>query len=71
MPREIINGFRMYYEVVGAGVPLLFVHGGLGGGRGSATFRQHHMTELAQYAEVIAFDRRAAGVAARGSLKYS
>ena len=30
--------------------------------RGSATFRQHHMSALAQYAEVIAFDRRAAGV---------
>src|ERR671918_2347649 len=56
-----INGFRMYYEVCGRGVPLLFVHGGLGGGGGSATFRQHQMTQLAAYAEVIAFDRRAAG----------
>jgi pimeloyl-ACP methyl ester carboxylesterase len=61
MPHAVINGFRMYYEVAGVGVPLLFVHGGLGGGRGSATFRQHQMPELARYAEVIAFDRRAAG----------
>jgi pimeloyl-ACP methyl ester carboxylesterase len=51
----------MYYEVAGRGVPLLFVHGGLGGGNGSARFRQQHMAELAHYAEVIAFDRRAAG----------
>jgi pimeloyl-ACP methyl ester carboxylesterase len=56
-----INGCRIYYEVLGQGVPLLFVHGGLGGGRGSATFRQHQMVQLASYAEVIAFDRRAAG----------
>jgi len=61
MPTTIINGFRMYYEVAGSGVPLLFVHGGLGGGRGSAAFRQHQMTALAKHAEVIAFDRRAAG----------
>ncbi|MGQ4809347.1 Arylesterase [Candidatus Entotheonellaceae bacterium PAL068K] len=71
MPHEIINGFRMYYEVIGAGMPLLFVHGGLGGGPGSATFRQHHMTELAQYAEVIAFDRRAAGVSETPTAGYS
>ena len=50
MPTERINGFDMCYEVAGQGVPLLFVHGGLGGGRGSALFRQHHMPVLAQYA---------------------
>ena len=51
----------MYYETAGQGVPLLFIHGGLGGGRGSEVFRQHHMAELAQHAAVVAFDRRAAG----------
>ena len=61
MPRERINGFCMYYEVAGAGVPFLFVHGGLGGGDGSAVFRQRHMAGLARHATVIAFDRRAAG----------
>ena len=61
MSKERINEFCMYYEVAGEGVPLLFVHGGLGGGRGSEVFRQHHMVELAQHATVIAFDRRAAG----------
>ena len=61
MPRERINGYGMYFETAGEGVPLLFVHGGLGGGRGSEAFRQHHMAELARHATVIAFDRRAAG----------
>ena len=61
MPRERINGFGMYFETAGAGVPFLFVHGGLGGGKGSEAFRQHHMADLARQATVIAFDRRAAG----------
>jgi len=61
MPFEQINGFRMYYEAAGQGFPCLFVHGGLGGGNGSATFRQFQTPRLAPYAEIIAFDRRAAG----------
>ncbi len=61
MPFAQINGFRMYYEVAGQGLPCVFVHGGLGGGNGSATFRQFQMPRLAPHAEVIAFDRRAAG----------
>ena len=61
MPIRSVNGFSMYYEAAGEGVPLVFVHGGLGGGRGSESFRRWHMGELAQYARVIAFDRRAAG----------
>ena len=51
----------MFYEAAGEGVPLVFVHGGLGGGRGSELFRRIHMAELARYASVAAFDRRAAG----------
>jgi pimeloyl-ACP methyl ester carboxylesterase len=71
VPVEVINGFRMYYEVTGKGVPLLFVHGGLGGGHGSATFCQHHMAALARYVEVIAFDRRAAGRSETPATGYS
>ena len=71
MPIESINGFRMYYEVAGAGRPLLFVHGGLGGGRGCTTFRQHQMAALAQQAEVIVFDRRAAGQSETPASGYS
>lgn len=61
MPKERINGYGMYYEVAGEGVPFLFVHGGLGGGKGSEVFRRHHVTELARHATVISYDRRAAG----------
>lgn len=71
MPTECINGFHMYYEIAGQGVPLLFVHGGLGGGRGSALFRQHHMAALAQHVRVIAFDRRAAGRSETPTTEYS
>jgi len=71
MPRERINGFHMHYEVAGQGVPLLFVHGGLGGGRGSALFRQHHIAALAQHVRVIAFDRRAAGLSETPPAEYS
>jgi pimeloyl-ACP methyl ester carboxylesterase len=70
VPTAFINGFRMYYEVAGDGSPLLFVHGGLGGGRGSATFRQHHLAALARYARVIAFDRRAAGASETPAAGY-
>src|SRR5438132_2931540 len=71
MPTARMNGFDMYYEVAGQGVPLLFVHGGLGGGRGSALFRQHHMAALAQHVHVIAFDRRAAGLSETPPTEYS
>src|SRR5262245_52974636 len=71
MPTARINGFQMYYEVAGQGLPLLFVHGGLGGGRGSALFRQHHMAALAKHVQVIAFDRRAAGLSEMPSTGYS
>jgi pimeloyl-ACP methyl ester carboxylesterase len=71
MPTEHINGFHMYYECAGQGVPFLFVHGGLGGGHGSALFRQRHMALLAQHAHVIAFDRRAAGLSETPTAGYS
>ena len=66
-----LHGFRMYYEIAGQGTPLLFVHGGLGGGRGSATFRQHHMATMAPYLTVLAFDRRAAGQSETPATGYS
>ncbi len=71
MPFKQINGFQMYYEVAGQGPPCLFVHGGLGGGHGSASFRQFQMPRLAPYAEVIAFDRRAAGQSATPPSAYT
>ena len=66
-----LNHFDMYYEVAGEGLPCLFVHGGLGGGNGSATFRQYQMPALSRHAEVIAFDRRAAGQSETPSAGYT
>ena len=71
MPVARINQFDMYYEAAGTGLPCLFVHGGLGGGNGSATFRQHQMPALSQHAAVIAFDRRAAGRSEAPSAGYT
>jgi pimeloyl-ACP methyl ester carboxylesterase len=71
MPVARINQFDMYYEAAGEGVPCLFVHGGLGGGNGSATFRRSQMPALSQHAEVIAFDRRAAGRSETPSAGYT
>lgn len=71
MPIVSLPGFRMYYEVAGLGTPFLFVHGGLGGGRGSATFRHHHMAALSPYSTVVAFDRRAAGQSETPATGYS
>jgi hypothetical protein len=53
MPVTRIHHFDMYYEAAGEGIPCLFVHGGLGGGNGSATFRQYQMPALSQHAGVL------------------
>ena len=61
MPEAIINGFRMYYETHGTGVPLVMIHGGLGGGEGCAQMMEHHAEILSGTFQVISYDRRAAG----------
>ena len=61
MPEAVINGFRMYYETHGTGVPLVMIHGGLGGGEGCAQMMEHHAEILSGTFQVISYDRRAAG----------
>ncbi len=61
MPEESINGYRMYYEVQGDGSPLVMIHGGLGGGEGSASMVQHHAGVFSGDYRFICYDRRAAG----------
>lgn len=61
MPEADINGFRMYYETHGSGVPLVMIHGGLGGGEGCAQMMEHHAEILSGSFQVISYDRRAAG----------
>ena len=61
MPEEFINGYRMHYQVYGQGQPLVMIHGGLGGGEGSAAFVEHHASVLSRRFRMIVYDRRAAG----------
>jgi len=61
MPEETINGYRMYYEVHGQGQPIVMIHGGLGGGEGSASMTEYHAKALAGKYQLILYDRRAAG----------
>ena len=61
MPEELMNGYRMHYEVRGQGPPLVMIHGGLGGGEGSAAMVQHHANQLGDRFRLIFYDRRAAG----------
>jgi pimeloyl-ACP methyl ester carboxylesterase len=73
VPYVELNGCRTYYEVAGAGPPLLFMHGGLGGlGTGHVTrepfvwhdaFSQHHT--------VITYDRRSSGRSAAPESRHS
>ena len=61
MPDEVINGYQMHYETYGQGPALVMIHGGLGGGEGSAAMVEHHASILARHFRVIFYDRRGAG----------
>ena len=61
MPQETINGYRMNYEVHGEGQPLVMIHGGLGGGEGSAAMVEHFAASFSENFQLIFYDRRAAG----------
>ena len=62
MPTANINGFTMYYETVGEGFPLVYVHGGFGGmGTGLQPETPAWAEKLAKYFQIVTYDRRAAG----------
>ena len=61
MPVSLINGYRMHYETQGNGSPLLMIHGGLGGGEGSASIKRHHSLRRSERHQVVLYDRRSAG----------
>ena len=71
MPRALINGYRMHYQVYGDGQPLVMVHGGLGGGEGCAPLVQRHAAILARRFLAIFYDRRAAGASETPAEGYS
>jgi len=70
MPQEIINGYNMYYEVHGQGQPLVMIHGGLGGGEGSATMIENFASSMPGF-QTIFYDRRAAGFSETPQEGYS
>ena len=61
MPQETINGYKMHYEVHGDGQPLVMIHGGLGGGEGSAAMVENFAASFSDRFQMIFYDRRAAG----------
>lgn len=62
MPVAEVNGCPIYYEVLGHGPPLVFVHGGFGGaGTGLAVGVPPWRDGFAQHLQVITYDRRSAG----------
>lgn len=63
MPKAMINGFDMSYDVTGSGTPLLFIHGGFGGAASTvaARPRQPWQTEVAKSYRLITYDRRSSG----------
>ena len=63
MLQETINGYNMHYEVhgQGEGQPLVMIHGGLGGGEGSAAIVENFAASFSDRFQMIFYDRRAAG----------
>ena len=71
MPDEVINGYLMHYETYGQGPALVMIHGGLGGGEGSAAMVEHHASILARHFRVIFYDRRGSGKSETPAEGYS
>ena len=63
MPKKMINGFGMYYQVRGDGFPLAFIHGGFGGMTSTLAPRSEPWVATCLDAgyRVITYDRRSAG----------
>ena len=71
MPEALINGYRMHYEVYGRGLPLVMIHGGLGGGEGGAPLVRHHAQALSGRFQLVCYDRRGAGLSETPTDGYS
>ncbi len=61
VPVQLLNSYQMHYEVYGQGPPMVMIHGGLGGGEGSAAFIEHQATALSRRFKLIVYDRRTSG----------
>lgn len=73
MPRVLLNGCSIYYEVAGDGAPLLFMHGGFGGlGTGAVTAEPlTWYEEFTRKYKVITFDRRSSGRSSAPESRHS
>jgi pimeloyl-ACP methyl ester carboxylesterase len=73
VPRVLLNGCSIYYEVAGDGPPLLFMHGGFGGlGTGAVTAEPFAWyEEFTKRYKVITFDRRSSGRSAAPESRHS
>jgi pimeloyl-ACP methyl ester carboxylesterase len=67
MPKALVNGVHVYYEVYGQGEPILLIMG-LGG---SALGWQSQIPTLSQHLRVIAHDNRDAGRSDRTATDYA
>ena len=62
MPIASINGINIYYESVGEGPPIIFIHGAYGGVDSSVTPRKNDWVEqLKNKNKIVTYDRRSAG----------
>ena len=62
MPSANVNGINLYYEVVGNGPPIAFIHGGYGGAASSVLPRDDSWVDALKDAyTVVTYDRRSAG----------
>ncbi|MDQ8726567.1 alpha/beta hydrolase [Bradyrhizobium sp. LHD-71] len=64
MPFATVNGIRLFWESVGEGMPLLFIHGGYGGAPTTLAPQNHPMKAILPRDKVqtILYDRRNAGL---------
>lgn len=67
MPTIVANGVKTYYEVHGAGPPLVLVSG-LGG---NASYWLPQLDELSRHFKVLIYDQRGAGQSACPDMEYS
>ena len=62
MPTTNIHGFDMYYEKVGSGPAIAFIHGGYGGAASSVLPREESwVSNFTDIYTVVTYDRRSAG----------
>jgi 3-oxoadipate enol-lactonase len=58
MPDAQVNGFRMYYEVHGEGLPVLYIHGGMGGVRSVVRYPWEASDRAVPGLRFVFYDRR-------------